>query len=116
MNRSKVLARISTAYVALLPIYVIALLMIPSFEEVGHLARGCYLTDALVPGAKCNDFWGAPVVQAVLNLPLMLLFIPPLAVAGLLEFRIEGVGAALLATALWAPIVYLIWYRKRVAT
>jgi hypothetical protein len=95
-------------YLAVVLTALVALPFLPSFQNAGHLERGCYWTDALVGFVVCEGFAGRGVAETLLNLPLRLLYMPMLSVLG---------GAPwwwiFLAILLWAPIFYFVWWTLR---
>jgi len=107
------LLRISWAYVGLLMVCVLALVLMPTFREVGHLKHGCYLTDALVPYVECRGFLASSVVKFVLNLPFSLLFAPMFGFYAAVHFHVGAFALLVKSFALWAPIAYLIWHGFR---
>lgn len=60
------------AWVVILASVLVNALWVPTFQEVGHLTTGCYLTDALWFYVSCNGFPGAPLVGGILTLPYWL--------------------------------------------
>lgn len=110
-----VLLRISWTYVGLLVACILALFVMPTFEEVGHMKRGCYLTDALVPYVECRGFPASPVVKFVLNLPFSLLFAPMFGFYAAVHLHAGAIPLLATGLALWAPIAYLVWqgFRRR---
>ncbi len=107
MNIKKVLFKMSSLYIALLILSVaLIVLIIPRFEDVGHLERGCYLTDAMVPYVECRVFLGHKVVKFLVNLPYQLIYLPLFGVAGFMR----APWLIVLGILAWAPIGYFTWY------
>lgn len=105
----KIVFVFTCAYIVALIVVLCLSPFIPSFDQVGHLKRGCYWTDALVPFVECSGFWGYHVVAYIVNLPLRLLYLPVFGVAGI--FRAPWI--ILHAAVVWAPIAYFAWYLLR---
>jgi hypothetical protein len=78
---------------------VVNSLCIPTFAEVGHLPRGCYVTDALWFYVRCTGFPGSSLVGSLLTLPYQLWLGPALFVFN-----------PLLAVPLWFFMLYPVWY------
>lgn len=51
---------------------IVNALWVPTFNEVGHLEEGCYLTDALWLYVKCNGFTWSGIAAFFLTLPYLL--------------------------------------------
>ena len=73
--------------------------LVPSFDEVGHLDRGCYLTDALWLYVRCVGFPGASAVGSLLSIPWALLLGPVLLVFN-----------PVLAIAAWSLLLFPVYY------
>jgi hypothetical protein len=78
---------------------VVNILWVPNFAQVGHLAYGCYQTDALLSYVECKGFALAPITSTFLTLPYLLPFGPVL----ILFNPILGIP-------LWFFLLYLVWY------
>lgn len=84
-------------WVALAVLVLVNAIWIPTFSEVGHLAKGCYLTDALWLYVACRGFPGAALASSVLSFPYLL---HPLA-GSLIPF---------ITIPAWVILLYPIWY------
>ncbi|MGF6331425.1 hypothetical protein ABH909_004303 [Pseudomonas sp. BS3782 TE3695] len=106
------------AYLATLVGAFVALVLLPTFEEVGRLKHGCYRTDALLPYVECRGFFAWPLVKVVLNLPYQIVFVPMFAVYAASEFEPRPFLLLLsLGILLWLPLIYLGWRGfQRIAT
>jgi hypothetical protein len=94
---------LSVSYICLVALAIVVnAFFIPTFEEVGHLENGCYLTDALWFYVKCSGFFGAEVLSQVLTIPWLLMLSPAL----LLHDPIYAI-------ALWSPLAYFVYYCLR---
>ena len=123
----RVLLRISVGYTLLLTALIgVQLFVLPVFGTImegERMAQGCFRTRTLLFGVDCHGFWGAGPVQALLDIPLMLLLGPfagTFELAGFTdsgEFKhlLGGVVILAIAATLWAPLVYL-FIRIRRAT
>lgn len=80
--------------------------VVPTFEEVGHLERGCYITDAMLLYVKCRGFFGAQLVGWILTLPFNIAQVVWIAVSPMFWIGIP------LAALLWAPLVYPFIHRR----
>ena len=69
----------------------------PSLHDVGDIKNGCYTGDALLLYVQCDGFYGAELVNKLINTPYLV--IQMLAVAGPL-------GLVLLLL----PATYIPWY------
>ena len=87
-----------TLWIVLIGSIVVNTLWVPSFATVGHLERGCYLTDALWFYVECNGFALSDIAGKVLTLPYLLWLCPLLLVAAP-EFGIP----------LWFFLLYPAW-------
>ena len=47
-------------------------LWVPTFAQVGHIERGCYLTDALWFYVQCNGFVFSEMAGVILTVPYLL--------------------------------------------
>ena len=106
MHWRKTLFLISTVYLIVLLVSVLAVLAISPFEDVGHLEQGCYLTDAMVPYVECRGFFGHSLLEFIFNMPFLLLYLP---VFGAMAF-LRAPWLIFLAVFAWSPIIYFIWY------
>ena len=105
MNGKILLLIFSAIYVIVILISLLSILFIlPAFREVGHLDKGCYLTDAMLPYVECVGFTGHRVAYFVLNLPYYLIFIPMLGIIAFPRAPWLVVGGVLL----WVPVIYLV--------
>ena len=96
----KILLTVSIAvWVALIVAAGVNALWVPSFEEVGHLAKGCYRTDALWFYVECRGFALSAVVSKLLTLPYLVWLGP-----GLLLLN------PLAAVPLWFLLLFPVWY------
>ena len=99
----KALVSISSALWAITLIAIaVNTIWTPTFAEVGHLSRGCYVTDALWFYVRCDGFFGSSLVGFLLTLPYQLWLGP-----ALLVFN------PLLAVPLWFFMLYPLWYGWR---
>ena len=110
---TRVLVRLSVSYVCVIALSIVVFAFLPTFEEVGHLEKGCYVTDALVVGAKCRGFIGSGIIEFAINLPLSLIYLPLFGFAGVLTLEPKALGATALGIALWLPLIYLARYVLR---
>ena len=97
------------AYLATLVGSFAALVLLPTFEEVGHLKHGCYRTDAMLPYVECRGFFAWPLAKVVLNLPYQAVLLPMLGVEVASEFDPRGFLLLGLGILLWLPVIYLGW-------
>jgi hypothetical protein len=108
-----ILLRTSGAYVCVIVVCELALFFLPSFDKVGHVEHGCYLTEPLfIPSAECRGFPGSSVVGFLLNLPFALMFLPMIGLYGVVsgEMTPKGIGLLAFGLVLWTPVVYLMWH------
>lgn len=112
-SATRVLVRFSVSYVCVIALSVVVFVFLPTFEEVGDLEKGCYVTDALVAGAKCRGFIGSAIIQFAINLPLSLIYMPLFGLAGILNLELKALGITALGIALWLPLIYLARYVLR---
>ena len=98
MNMIKIARNISYLYVCLLIISFLTsfILQFPSFDDVGHLKKGCYWTDALVPFIECNGLIANYQIKFFLNYWMSMIWYP--------------LFLSPMALLMWSPIFYLIWY------
>ncbi|MGF6400447.1 hypothetical protein ABH905_004113 [Pseudomonas frederiksbergensis] len=98
------------AYLAILVGAFLALMLLPTFGEVGHLEHGCYRTDALLPYVECRGFFAWPLAKVALNLPYQVVFVPMFAVHAAFEFEPRPFLLLMsLGVLLWLPLIYLGW-------
>ena len=123
----KLLLGISVGYTALLTAVIgLQVFILPVFATImegERMAQGCSRTRTLLFGVDCHGFWGAGFVEAVLDIPIMLLLGPfagTFELAGVTETGdlrgiVRGGGLLGVAALLWAPLIYL-FIRIRRAT
>ena len=102
----KIIKYISFIYIAVLLCCVLLLFVL----ESERLETGCYISNALVAGAKCNGFYGSNIVSFIINMPLNLIYAPIFGIASLFQspFYMSGLYTLLTGFLLWLPIVFLI--------
>ncbi len=88
-----------TLWTVLLGGIVVNKFWVPSFATVGHLERGCYLTDALWFYVQCNGFAFSEMAGAVLTFPY-LVWISPVVILSVPLFVIP----------LWFFLLFPGWY------
>ena len=98
-------------YIALIVAALVADIVIAiTMPYGGRTGAGCYFTDAMVVGVKCQGFAGADAIAQFLNWPLMLVYAP--------IFAFSSLGGLIPTVLLWLPPMYLLvsLLRRRYAT
>lgn len=105
----KWLISLSLLYLAIIAVDIVLIAaVIPDFKEIRHFQgaySGCFLTDALVGYVACQYFPGSRIVYWLVNLPLLLLYLPIFGV--MILARIHTPWVLLKGIALWLPILFL---------
>ena len=106
----KVLLSLSVAYLVLLVVCIGSLFLIPvfpTFMEGEQMARGCFLTEAVLAGPSCHGFPGSSVVALSLQWPFHLVLLPVFGLGAMLADPVRGTLFLGVGLALWVPLVYL---------
>ena len=94
---------ISTPFVALLLLAIVAEILVSSFVDYGTKSSefvGCYAYDAMVVGFQCQGFVASNVVGLWLNWPLWLVYGP--------IFALFSPLTLVVAILVWLPVVAFI--------
>ena len=75
--------------------------------DYNYLDAGCFLSDALVIGVKCQGFSGAGALALILNLPLYLFYLPLFGIAGIFSGHLISIIDLLVGIMIWLPITFL---------
>lgn len=112
----KLVFALSATWMVFVFVSLVSLMFVPTWDT-GHLKRGCYVTDALLPGVECRGFAEAPAVQFVLNVPHILLYSPFLVFSSLrlavMASSVSGLMFAVMILTMWASIAYFYYYLWR---
>ncbi len=113
MNKPKVkkiLFILSSIYVGtLLASTIIINSVIPTFQEVGHIEKGCYSSFRFLPYIECNGFIGHQVIKVILNMPYQLGFVPILTFMLFVTLDPWFLFGIIYTLLIWAPIIYFFW-------
>lgn len=124
-NQSRLLLGGAAGYAALLAaaigVQAFALPVFATLMEGERMAQGCFRTRTMLFGVDCHGFVGAGLLQILLDIPLMLVMGPFAGIFELASFTeagewkhlLAGAGMLVVASALWAPLIYLFIQLRR---